>query len=225
MTIHVFGSLNFDLVCQTPRLPVPGETILGTGFTTVPGGKGANQAVAAARLGAPVRMVGRVGADSFGQRLLTALTDEGIDAAAVRVEPEVSSGVAAIAVDPHGQNHIIVVPGANGLVDESDVHRLATELTVGDVLLLQFEVPLPVVMAAAAAAREKGVTVIVDPAPAHRDLPSDFYAAVDWLTPNQTEAEALVGFTVKTLAAAKEAASVLRQQGVANVVIKLGADG
>lgn len=222
--LHVFGSLNMDLVCQTPRLPVPGETVLGAGFSTVPGGKGANQAVAAARLGAAVRLVGRVGDDQFGQRLRAGLVADGVTAE-VAIAPAISSGVAAIAVDQAGRNQIIVVPGANGLVDASDVARLAVGLGPGDTLLLQFELPLAAVVAAAKAARDRGLTVIVDPAPAQPDLPSALLAQVNWLTPNQSEAEQLVGFAVPGPAEAAQAAALLRQRGVPQVAIKLGEAG
>lgn len=222
--LHVFGSLNMDLVCQTPRLPVPGETVLGAGFSTVPGGKGANQAVAAARLGAAVRLVGRVGDDQFGQRLRAGLVADRVTAE-VAISPAISSGVAAIAVDQAGRNQIIVVPGANGLVDASDVARLAVGLGPGDTLLLQFELPLAAVVAAAKAARDRGLTVIVDPAPAQPDLPSALLAQVNWLTPNQSEAEQLVGFAVPGPAEAAQAAALLRQRGVPQVAIKLGEAG
>ncbi|MBD0335944.1 MAG: ribokinase [Cyanobacteria bacterium Co-bin13] len=225
MTIHVFGSLNMDLVCQVPRLPVPGETLTGTQFLTVPGGKGANQAVAAARLGSSVRMVGRVGEDAFGEALVQGLQAEGIETGDVQVEAGVSSGVAAIAVETSGRNHIIVIPGANGRVDRTDVERLAARLAPGDSLLLQFEVPLPEVMAAAAVAQQQSVTVIVDPAPARSDLPETFYGLVDWLTPNQVEAEQLVGFPVTDAKSAAAAAQVLRQRGAKAVAIKLGSEG
>jgi ribokinase len=225
MTLHVFGSLNMDLVCQVPRLPVPGETLTGSQFATVPGGKGANQAVAAARLGAAVRMVGRVGEDAFGAALIEGLQADGIAVEDVVVTPGVSSGVAAIAVDAAGRNHIIVIPGANGAVGSADVERLVAGLGTGDSLLMQFEVPLPAVMAAAAAAQQRGVRVIVDPAPARADLPEEFYGLVDWLTPNQVEAEQLVGFPVDDLKSANAAAQALLQRGVGGVVVKLGAEG
>lgn len=225
MTIHVFGSLNMDLVCQTPRLPAPGETILGSQFATIPGGKGANQAVAAVRLGANVRMVGRVGGDAFGQTLIEGLQADGIDVEGIEVETGVSSGVAAIAVASAGANHIIVIPGANGCVNETDVGRLAAGLAAGDILLLQFEIPLPPVLAAAAVAQNQGVTVIVDPAPMRSDLPDGFYSLMTWLTPNQVEAEQLVGFPVYDRETAGKAAQMLRQRGVENVALKLGEQG
>lgn len=214
-----------DLVCQTPRLPAPGETILGTQFATLPGGKGANQAVAAARLGGTVRMVGRVGSDAFGQTLIDDLQTDGVDISGVEVEDGMSSGVAAIAVDSTGINHIIVIPGANGCVDQTDVDRLAAGLSPGDILLLQFEIPLAAVLAAATVARDRGVTIIVDPAPMQSDLPDTFFPLIHWLTPNQVEAEQLVGFPVHDLETAGKATQVLRQRGAENVALKLGGQG
>ncbi|MFG6105781.1 ribokinase [Leptothoe sp. EHU-05/26/07-4] len=221
MPIIVFGSLNMDLVAQVPRLPQSGETLLGTGFTTVPGGKGANQAVAAARLGAPTTMVGRVGDDSFGQELCNSLQASNVTTELVLAEPG-PSGVALINVDESGENQIVVVPGANGHVDLSDANRLP--LGPGpSVLLMQFEIPLVAVQAAAKRAAEH--CVILDPAPARSDLPTDFYSLVDILTPNQTEASQLVGMKVKSVATAMEAAQVLRRRGVSTVIVKLGSQG
>ncbi len=224
-TIHVFGSLNMDLVCRTPHLPQPGETILGTHFETLPGGKGANQAVAAARLGAPTTMVGRVGADDFGRQLIQGLQNAGVDASGVAVDGEAATGVAAIAVDRAGQNTIVVIPGANGQISDGDVDRLTARLRPGDLVLLQFEVPLPLVMVAAKAAKAQGTTVIVDPAPARTDLPPEFFRTIDILTPNQVEASQLTGLAVTDVATATEAAQQLVQQGVAIAIVKLGAQG
>ncbi|MBD2232832.1 ribokinase [Phormidium tenue] len=224
-TIHVFGSLNMDLVCRTPYLPQPGETILGTQFETLPGGKGANQAVAAARLGAATTMVGRVGADDFGRQLIQGLQNAGVDASGVAVDGEVSTGVAAIAVDSVGQNTIVVIPGANGQISDGDVDRLTARLRPGDLVLLQFEVPLPLVMVAAKAAKTQGATVIVDPAPARTDLPPEFFRTVDILTPNQVEASQLTGMAVTDVATATEAAQQLVQRGVAIAIVKLGDQG
>ena len=221
MPIIVFGSLNMDLVAQVPRLPKPGETLLGKDFTTVPGGKGANQAVAAARLGAPTMMVGRVGEDSFGVALCNSLQASNVVTDLV-LTAKGPSGVALINVDEAGENQIVVVPGANGKVDLSDVKRLPLG-TEPSVLLMQFEIPLMAVQAAAKWA--VGHCVIVDPAPARSDLPSDFYGLVDILTPNQTEASQLVGLKVKSVSAAMEAAQVLRQRGTSTVIVKLGSQG
>jgi ribokinase len=224
-TIHVFGSLNMDLVCRTPRLPQPGETILGNHFATLPGGKGANQAVAAARLGAATAMVGRVGKDDFGQQLIQGLQSAGVDAGGVVVDGNAPTGVAAIAVDDAGTNTIVVVPGANGQVNNEDVDRLTAQLQSGDILLLQFEVPLAAAIAAAKAARARGVTVIVDPAPARRDLPADFFTSVDVLTPNQVESSQLTGMPVTDIPTATKAARQLVKQGIGTVIVKLGKQG
>ncbi|MBT9313777.1 ribokinase [Leptothoe kymatousa] len=226
MAIVVFGSLNMDLVVQVPRLPQTGETLLGTNFDTVPGGKGANQAVAAARLGAPTTMVGRVGDDGFGQLLCTSLGATGVRTEWVLATPG-PSGVALINVDDLGENQIVVAPGANGNVDSTDVERLPLEEDGASILLMQFEIPLMAVQAAAkrAKAAGEGHCVIVDPAPARADLPPDFYRWVDILTPNQTEAAQLTGVRVKNVATAMEAAQTLRQRGTPTVIVKLGPQG
>ena len=223
--IYSFGSLNMDLVCQTPRLPRPGETLLGQQFTTVPGGKGANQAVAVARLGVPTTMIGRVGNDGFGHSLINSLNAAGVAAEAVVLDTQAPTGVALIVVDNGGQNQIVVVPGANGLVGDREVQSLRDRLRTGDGLLLQLEVPLAAVQQATQVAQEKGATVILDPAPAPDALPDDLMVQVDWLTPNQTEASQLVGFAVTDVASAWAAAQILRQRGPRCVIIKLGEQG
>lgn len=223
--VIIFGSINMDLVARTPTLPVPGETLLGYSFVTVPGGKGANQAVAVARLNIPTIMVGRVGNDGFGQELLTSLQEAGVETTDVLVDESQHSGVAMIAVDDHSENHIIVIPGANGQVNADDVDRLSHHLPGAAALLLQFEIPLPAVLAAANAAQQAGVRVILDPAPARSDLPADLYSLVTIITPNAVEAAHLVGFPIIDPATAAKAATVLQQRGVPTVVIKLGAQG
>ncbi|BAZ20250.1 ribokinase [Kalymmatonema gypsitolerans NIES-4073] len=225
MTIIVFGSINIDLVATTPRLPVAGETLLGRDFFKAPGGKGANQAVASARLGIPTYMVGRVGADSFGTELLDSLQASGVQTDNVLVDETVSSGVAMITVDMRGENQILVIPGANGRVNEEDVERLSRLLPEATALLLQFEIPMPAVVAAAKAAREAGVTVILDPAPVQPDVPDELYPLIDIITPNEVEAAQLVGFPVDGEESATKAAAVLRQRGVKNAIAKLGAKG
>lgn len=224
MSVIVFGSINIDLVARATRLPAAGETLTGHTFFTAPGGKGANQAVAAARLGTPTRMVGRVGDDVFGPQLLNSLQTAGVQTDEVLVD-EGSSGVALITVDEAGENSIIVVPGANGRVDESDVARLSAHLEEATVLLLQLEIPLPAVVAAAQAARATGVTVVLDPAPAPESLPSDLFPFIDIITPNEVEARQLTGLTVRGPADAARVATVLRQRGVDTAIIKLGARG
>lgn len=223
--VVVFGSINMDLVAKTPRLPKPGETLTGHSFSTIPGGKGANQAVAIARLNIPTVMIGRVGKDSFGQELLQSLQSAKVQIEDILVDESVNSGVALIAVDDYGENTIIVIPGANGRVNETDVERLSSHLTGADSLLLQLEVPIAAVKAAAQSAQKLGVRVILDPAPASSDLPIDLYPLIDILTPNQTEAEQLVGFPIESPALVVEAATLLQQRGARTVVIKLGAKG
>ncbi len=223
MSVVVFGSINMDLVVQVPHLPAAGETLLGYSFVTVPGGKGANQAVACARLGSPIRMVGRVGSDAFGVALLDSLTSAGVDTTGI-TQGHAASGVAVIAVDAAGENNIVVVPGANSTLDESDLRQLDAALTDARVLLLQLEVPLQRVVEAAHVARRHGAVVVLDPAPA-QPLPAELYPLVDVLTPNQSEAGALVGMDVYDENGAAEAARRLLRQGVSRVVIKLGERG
>ncbi|MDM9381765.1 ribokinase [Chlorogloeopsis sp. ULAP01] len=225
MSVIVFGSINIDLVTTVSRLPLPGETLLGRNFFQAPGGKGANQAVALARLGIPTQMVGRVGADSFGEELLKSLQASGVQTENVFVDETISSGVAAIAVDDAGENQIIVVPGANGRVNQDDVERLSRLLPQASALLLQLEIPMSAVIAASAAATEAGVRVILDPAPAQSHLPDELYQLVDIITPNEREVSQLVGFSVSGEESAKKAAGQLRQKGVKNAIVKLGAQG
>lgn len=224
MTVVVFGSINMDLVVRTPRLPAPAETITGHEFFTAPGGKGANQAVAAARLNTPTKMVGRVGGDAFGQELRQNLADAGVDVSSVLTNREVSSGVAVIAVDDNAQNNIIIVPGANGRVGQDDLNRLEANLRGAKVLLLQLEVPLEAVIAAARLAHERGITVVFDPAPAQA-LPAELYSLIDIITPNEVEAAQLVDVTIKSREDAAQAAEKLLTLGVKAVIIKMGATG
>lgn len=224
MAVVVFGSINMDLVVRTPRLPAPAETITGHEFFTAPGGKGANQAVAAARLGVPTQMVGRVGGDAFGQELRQNLLSAGADVSAVFIDPAVSSGVAVIAVDDNAQNNIIIVPGANGRVGQDDLDRLESSLAGAKVLLLQLEVPLEAVVAAARLAHERGLTIVLDPAPA-QELPAELYTLVDIITPNEVEAGQLVGVSIKNPNDAAGAARMLLSLGVKTVMVKMGALG
>ncbi len=231
MTIVVFGSINMDLVVRTPHLPAAGETLTGYTFFTVPGGKGANQAVACSRLGALTRMIGRVGDDAFGGMLRESLCIYGVNVSGVTTHAGRSSGVAIIAVDDAAENQIIIVPGANGTLGPADLAHLDIALTNSNdasdparVLLLQLEVPLEAVLAAARLAHQHGVTVILDPAPACR-LPPELYALTDILTPNETEAATLVGFPVNDEDTVAHAAKVLLERGARNVIIKMGSNG
>lgn len=223
--VIVFGSINMDLVTKTPRLPIAGETLQGYEFFTAAGGKGANQAVAAARLGASTYMVGRLGKDEFGRQLLFDLQAAGVHTDGILVDEATNSGVAVIAVDDAGENNIIIVAGANGQVNQQDVERLSDLLPGAVALLLQLEVPLPVVLSAAQAARKVEVPVILDPAPAKANIPPELYPLVDIITPNEIEASQLVGFPVDGQEAAAKASVKLREWGVGTVIVKLGAQG
>lgn len=216
-TICVLGSANMDLVATVQRIPGVGETVAGTGFASVPGGKGANQALAAARAGARVRMLGAVGDDAFGARILRLLSDDGIDVRGVSIVAA-PTGTAHIVVDAVGENQIVVVPGANGAVTELSARHRET-ITGSDVLLLQLELPLGVVQQAAAAARDAGVRTVLTPAPVV-DLPDELLALVDLLVPNQHEAAGLTGIDDPVAAA-----EALRARGPDRVVVTLGADG
>ncbi|MBE9200147.1 MULTISPECIES: ribokinase [unclassified Nodularia (in: cyanobacteria)] len=225
MTIIVFGSINIDLVATTSRLPIAGETILGEDFFKIPGGKGANQAVALARLEIPTQIVGRVGADSFGPELVQNLQIAGVNTDNIFIDETVSSGVAIITVDHAGENQIIVIPGANGRVNQEDIERLSHLFPTASALLLQLEIPITAVVAAAKAAKNANIQVILDPAPAQGNLPDELYRLVDIITPNEVEAGQLVGFSVDGEETAIKAAKVLLERGVKCAIVKLGAKG
>lgn len=222
--VTVVGSLNMDLVARAPRMPRPGETIIGGEFRTVPGGKGANQAVAAARLGAQVSMVGRVGRDAFAGSLLDNLSAEGVDHAFVAQDPEAATGVALIVVDDAGENSIVVASGANGHLSTVDVDAAEPSIAEADVLLLQLESPLDAVTRAAEVAHARGVTVILNPAPA-RPLLDELLALVDVLVPNESEAALLTDVSVDDRDAVEERVRALRRLGVDTVILTLGERG
>lgn len=224
--IAVVGSLNMDMVVRAPRRPAKGETLLGTDFGLFIGGKGNNQAIAAARAGGQVTMIGRVGADPFGDALLAALAREGIDARHVLRDAAHGTGVALIVVDAEGDNSIIVVPRANRALTPEDVDRAAEAIAACDVLLLQLEIPLEVAACAARVAKGAGRTVILNPAPAQR-VPSDLLAAVDILVPNEGEAAALAGLESRGVEGAWQAARALRaaQPTLQAVIVTLGEEG
>ncbi len=226
MTAHltVVGSLNMDLVARAPRIPRPGETIIGGEFRNVPGGKGANQAIAAARLGATVSMVGRVGRDTFAGPLLDNLDADGIDHTFVVQDPEAATGVALIVVDDGGENSIVVAPGANMRLSPADVDGAEAAIAGADALLLQLEIPLETVIRAAEIARARGVKIILNPAPA-RSLPAELLSLVDVLIPNESETALLTGLPVGNQAEARTAAAALQDSGVGTVILTLGERG
>jgi ribokinase len=226
--IVVIGSINTDHVCRTPHVPVPGETVLGSDLATIPGGKGANQAVAAARLGGRVHMVGRVGEDDAGKRLREGLKRDGVDVKHVRVTPGVSSGCAIILVDKRGENSIVVAPGANARVTPADVDAALPLLRRAAVVVLQLEIPLATVRHAIAICRRLGIPTILDPAPVPpRGLPRELFAA-DVLTPNQVEAQLLFrpgSAPAQALRVPEQVSRALLAKGAGAVVLKLGARG
>lgn len=222
--IIVIGSINTDMVVRTEVLPRPGQTVLGGNFLMASGGKGANQAVAAARLGGLVSMVGNVGADSFGEQSKRRLQAEGIDCRFVTEDSHDPSGVALISVDAAGENHIVVAPGANYSLTSSHIDTALASLNAAALLLLQLEIPLECVIHAAEKAKRDGCKVILDPAPA-QVLPSVLLQGVFLLTPNLTEAESLTGMEISGVDDAKIAAGKLVASGVKNVALTMGDAG
>ncbi len=222
--VVVLGGINIDLVAMTDRFPQAGETVVGDKFLTYPGGKGANQAVAAARMGARTAMVGRVGSDVFGEQLKESLASNGVDVSGVGVTPDTSTGIAVIEIDSSAENRIIQVLGANATCGEAEADQVRRALNDASTLLLQLEVSVELSLRVAREAFANGKTVIFDPGPV-RDFPSQFYSCCSVITPNETEAEALVGFPVVDRPSAVQAAGHLLGLGIGVVVIKLGAQG
>lgn len=221
-TVLVVGSLNMDQIFRLPRLPRPGESMLAGDVITAPGGKGANQAVAAARMGAHVRMVGRVGGDPFGGSLRQSLAAAGVDVSGLRTSADAPTGTALIMLVEGVDNSIVVAPGANGRVALADLD--AVDWSEVGVLLVQFEIPLAVTAEAMRRARQAGALVILDPAPP-QPCPPDLLALAHILTPNETEAEALTGVAVTDLASAEQAGRKLLSGSEQRVIVKLGDEG
>ncbi len=223
-TIVVVGSINMDLMLRCPHLPQPGETVPGSDFRTMPGGKGANQALAAARMGARVALLGCVGDDAFGPQALLHLRAAGVDLAGVHTVPGCATGVAMVQVDDTGQNCIVVAPGANACLAPAQLDAAQAALAGAAVLVCQLEVPLATVQHAVALARAAGVAVWLNPAPA-QPLPAALLRQVDVLVVNAGEAAVLAGRPVAGHADAVQAALQLRAAGCGTVVVTLGADG
>lgn len=222
--VVVVGSSNTDMIIKLDRLPRPGETVLGGEFSTAAGGKGANQAVAAARAGGDVTFVARVGADMFGRRAVEAFRADGIDVRHVREDPGTPSGVALIFVDRNGENSIAVASGANARLTAADVGEAGEAIRAADVMVTQLETPVETVRAAVELAVKYGVPVVLNPAPA-RGLDENLLRQVGVLTPNETEAALLTGIEVSGETGAETAAAKLAAMGVATTVITLGARG
>jgi ribokinase len=220
--ILVVGSLNADLVVRVARFPRPGETISGDDLQIIPGGKGANQAVAAARQGTSVAMLGRVGKDSFGPDLIHNLKQNNVDTSHVQTDAGSATGTAIIVVDSNGQNNIVLSPGGNGQVRPADV----ADVSFADhkLLLLQLEIPIEAVISAAQRARENGLRVLLNPAPA-RSLPDELISLSDFILPNETELSLLTNQQVHDPASAETAARTLLEGGAQNVIVTLGANG
>ena len=221
--VAVLGSLNMDLVVRVPRAPEAGETLQAHALMTNPGGKGANQAVACARMGARVAMIGCIGADDFGTQLRGVLQADSIDTGHVRVAGD-TSGVAVIFVDDAGENRIAIVPGANALLSASDADTASRVLSSARITVLQFEVPMDAVERAAQIARASGRRVLLNPAPV-RAVPDSLWPMIDLLVLNETEASALAGVPVDGVEAAKRAADTLALRGPTTVILTLGAAG
>ncbi len=226
MTIVIVGSINVDITTRSERLPQPGETLLGDSYAIDLGGKGCNQAVAAAKLGGEARLVGRIGKDGFGEIATSQLAQMGVGSDHVLTDPNNGTGIAVIAVDANSENSIVVIGGANLAVDESDLNRTSDLLENASILLLQLEIPAKTCLSAAKKVRAAGGKVIFDPAPAPAGgLPDGLLQNIDVVTPNETETEILTGMRPTNAQEAAKAADLLREQGVAAAVMKLGAKG
>ncbi|MGD1919499.1 MAG: ribokinase [Pleurocapsa sp.] len=225
MSVVVFGSINLDIVVEVPRLPIKGETIVGNRFFSAAGGKAANQAVAIAKLGVPVSLVGQIGEDSFGQTLIQSLQTAGVNTSGISVNSSTYSGIASIVVDEMGANTIACAAGANNLVREKELEQFELLLPQAKIALLELGIPIATVLNAARLAKAHDCFLILDPAPVISNFPEELYGLVDLMTPNEIEASQLVGFTVDGVTTARQAASFLHQMGVKNVVITLGSQG
>jgi ribokinase len=223
-SIVVIGSSNTDMVIKTDHLPVPGETIIGGEFFIYPGGKGANQAVAAARLGGQVSFIANIGDDIFGRQSVELIKAEGIDISGVVIEPNRASGVALISVDKNGENCIAVAPGSNATLFPQTLHKSLPILNGAAIVLMQLETPLETINYVAGICKTSGITMILNPAPACA-LPDTLFSNISIITPNEKEAEMLTGIKVADEASAAEAAIVLKNKGVGIVIITMGKQG
>ena len=222
--IYVIGSSNTDMVVKTEKLPMPGETVIGGTFFMNPGGKGANQAVAAARLGGRVTFIARVGSDLFGSQALQQFQTENIDTRFVTQDPEYPSGVALIGVDRQGENTIIVAPGSNRQLNVKDVANAFESIAEKSIILIQLEIPQETVEFAILSGKKKNCDVILNPAPV-QPVDNSALRNLSIITPNETEAEMLTGIRITDLNTAEQAARQLHQAGVPNVIITLGSKG
>ena len=220
----VIGSLNIDLVAKVNSFPTPGETVYGQSFQTYNGGKGANQAIALARLGANVTMIGKLGNDVYGAQYIEHLKNSGVQSGLVDSDPTTSSGIALIEVDRAGENHIIIVPGANGLVTPEYLETHLAEISGNDFILLQLEIPLDSVEYILQQKFQHRPCFILDPAPA-ASIPKHMFPVIDILTPNENELEHITGMEVRNTQDIFTAAKILLHKGVHTVIVKAGAEG
>lgn len=222
--ITVIGSINTDMVVRSPEIPKPGQTLMGHSFITTGGGKGANQAVAAARLGGKVNLIARIGADAFGEISLENFKKEKINTAHVYTDQNAPSGIAIIVVDDKGENVIVVAPGANALLNEDDIQKAEDSIKNADIVLLQLEIPMSTVAEGIKLAKKYKRTVMLNPAPASA-IPGDILQHVDIITPNQTEAMTLTGITINDMTSAQQACDILHGKGISTVIITMGEQG
>ena len=223
--IAVVGSLNMDIVIETPHMPKGGETISGRNVTLIPGGKGANQAYAVGKLGGDITMIGAVGRDSSGEALLENLKSVNVNVSGIRRMEEGVTGQAYITVDDHGENSIILIAGTNGLVTTELIDDHMDVLRECDIVIMQLEIPLDVVEYVKEFAVEEGKTVIVDPAPAISNIPDHFWKGIDYIKPNETELAILTGLKMETREELVQGARMMIGKGVKNVIVTLGGDG
>lgn len=223
--IAVVGSLNMDIVIETPHMPKGGETISGRNVTLIPGGKGANQAYAVGKLGGDITMIGAVGRDSSGDALLENLKSVNVNVSGIRRMEEGVTGQAYITVDDHGENSIILIAGTNGLVTTELIDDHMDVLRECDIVIMQLEIPLDVVEYVKEFAVEEGKTVIVDPAPAISNIPDHFWKGIDYIKPNETELAILTGLKMETREELVQGARMMIGKGVKNVIVTLGGDG
>ena len=223
--VLVVGSLNMDFAVYTDRRPKAGETVMAQSMKLVPGGKGANQAYALGKLGADTSMIGAVGTDTFGEQMLANLENVGVATDGIKKIAGTETGKAFIEIEKNGQNSISVIAGANAAVDEDLVKAQEEKFAKADAMVMQLEIPMPAVVAAAKLAKKHGKTVVLDPAPARNDLPDELWAQVDITKPNETELALLTGLATNTEEEVVNAAKALIAKGVKNVLVNLGGDG
>ena len=222
--ILVIGSINMDLIINVDKMPKKGQTILGENFNQIPGGKGANQAVAVARLGGNVAMIGKVGQDNLGNKLIQSMNNDGVDTSFIKSEKDIPTGVALITVDRSGENSIVVAPGANYEIEKKDIDKAKKLIEYSKIVITQLEIPIEIVKYTLSKAKENGKYTILNPAPA-QVLDRDIIKNIDLLTPNETELEILSGISIRNEEDIRKAAQKLIDLGIKELIITLGDSG